>query len=601
MQKAKKFGRQGRYGQGSEIDRETYDYFLKVLQDLDRINKEDKADVEEKTLFVTNVLQSTNGQESILSCNQLASRVLEKLLPFAEEKARRTFRECLSDDIRKFATNAFASHVLESLVISASTVTPDQSQEESEVKREWLLKMSKYCVNNFEDFACDPYASHLLRTCLSCVAGQPLLGKRADLPAKLTFVDPDEDSLEILRLASTRAQNCERNFVELAQLEHYSGVLQSLLQVLGRANSRELKALGKYVLSSLHLEDGGHQLDCQPVCRLVEVLVVVSGQSLPKLFSKVASVFVGRLAELSVDSQKNFAVQKLLNSCPDKETFEQWYEEELDANVEKILQSGNSGVILALAQGCRRLAAKQAHFLVSLMKSLGCHDCPEKQKKFLATLVALKPVDQLESNCDQSSVNLHGALLVQEILQFNKPIKLIQSLLATEPTKLGHLLSDPRGSHITDMFMTSPTIGEKSREGIIKLLKDELVNMACSKHGSRSVDALWARANPRSRELMAVAMAGQLSRLNGDQYGKFVASSLNLATFKRSKEAWKSSFEQKAKTKRMFSDFIGEEKAEKRPKLEQQPEFVIDTKGDENMAIVKKQKKVKAKSYLDDL
>ena len=43
--------------------------------------------------------------------------------------------------------------------------------------------------------------------------------------------------------------------------------------------------------------------------------------------------------------------------------------------------------------------------------------------------------------------------MVQEILQFNKPIKMVNSLLNTDPEKLSNLLSDPRGSHITDAFM----------------------------------------------------------------------------------------------------------------------------------------------------
>ena len=32
VQKAKKFGKRGRFGQGREIDRETYDYFVRVME-----------------------------------------------------------------------------------------------------------------------------------------------------------------------------------------------------------------------------------------------------------------------------------------------------------------------------------------------------------------------------------------------------------------------------------------------------------------------------------------------------------------------------------------------------------------------------------------
>ena len=44
--------------------------------------------------------------------------------------------------------------------------------------------------------------------------------------------------------------------------------------------------------------------------------------------------------------------------------FEQMYESELDTAVESFLASGNTGVVLAIAQACKRLGAKQSHFFV---------------------------------------------------------------------------------------------------------------------------------------------------------------------------------------------------------------------------------------------
>ena len=44
LQKAKKFGKQGRLGQGKNIDQDTYDYFVRVLENL----KQDFEDAEAK-------------------------------------------------------------------------------------------------------------------------------------------------------------------------------------------------------------------------------------------------------------------------------------------------------------------------------------------------------------------------------------------------------------------------------------------------------------------------------------------------------------------------------------------------------------------------
>ena len=128
------------------------------------------------------------------------------------------------------------------------------------------------------------------------------------------------------------------------------------------------------------------------------------------------------------------------------------FEKELDTNLEQIFLSNNSGVILAIGQTCKKLGAKQTHFLVALMKTLTCFE-ENQQNKFLLNLAKLMKTSNSEEEKSRK-INLHGTLLVQEILHFNKPIKLVNSLLNTDPEKLSNLLSDPRGSHITDAFMS---------------------------------------------------------------------------------------------------------------------------------------------------
>jgi hypothetical protein len=39
------------------------------------------------------------------------------------------------------------------------------------------------------------------------------------------------------------------------------------------------------------------------------------------------------------------------------------------------------------------------------------------------------------------------------------------------PSKLKELLSDPKGCHVADAFVDSVSVGEKSREGMVKALK----------------------------------------------------------------------------------------------------------------------------------
>ena len=71
-------------------------------------------------MFVANVFASNTEEEEKLCCNQLVSRVFEKLLPLAPDEVKIRIMDKLGSDLRVYVTNPFASHVLESLLNLAS-------------------------------------------------------------------------------------------------------------------------------------------------------------------------------------------------------------------------------------------------------------------------------------------------------------------------------------------------------------------------------------------------------------------------------------------------------------------------------------------------
>ena len=74
LQKAKKFGRQGQRGRGSEIEQDQYDYLLRVLG----MWQQGFDTEEEKGIFVENVMVEMEGNERQLCGNQLSkSRAME--------------------------------------------------------------------------------------------------------------------------------------------------------------------------------------------------------------------------------------------------------------------------------------------------------------------------------------------------------------------------------------------------------------------------------------------------------------------------------------------------------------------------------------------
>merc|ERR1711892_406760 len=89
-------------------------------------------------------------------------------------------------------------------------------------------------------------------------------------------------------------------------------------------------------------------------------------------------------------------------------------------------------------------------------------------------------------------------------------------------------------------------------------LREELAGIACSKHGSRSIDTLWKFSSIKMKIVMAESMSSKLDILNSNKFGKFLVQNSMLAVFKRSREDWKKLIEKGDNVKNMFSEIIGE-------------------------------------------
>ncbi|CAG2059018.1 unnamed protein product, partial [Timema podura] len=106
-------------------------------------------------------------------------------------------------------------------------------------------------------------------------------------------------------------------------------------------------------------------------------------------------------------------------------TFEAMYDE-LGEHFGSILESRHTGVLVSVAQACHRLGAKQGSLQQHLMKALHCWEPPQQQLLFVPLLVRLVTMETFKQNKDSPLfVQLHGSLLLQSMLHFKKPIKVI--------------------------------------------------------------------------------------------------------------------------------------------------------------------------------
>ena len=375
----------------------------------------------------------------------------------------------------------FMSHVLEKLLI-LSTFTKEGEQgevkeEETPSKQTWMIKVCKFVSNNLEDFCQDPYASHILRTVVQCAVGQRYTeqhqknkggpeskqteGYDLMVVSKLKD-DVDEQMDEVLDTLTARLMALPK---DILTTELCVRVIQVYLSLVSQKQPKTARGVVRYLLTACFADPDQVDWDDSSVVRLMEALVV-AGINHAKLAPKLMEVLEGKVGELARHSTANFVVQRLLDQLTDKDRF-LVIVEEVVAGLEEVLAAGATGVLLALTKSAVRLEAGQTIVMAAIIKVLHCNEKQEMLAPLLAHLVTLESWSEGEL----PPVHLHGSLALQQLLLFTKPIKVVRSLLSLGASQLASLLADPRGCHITDSFLTSKHVGEKSREGLIRGLR----------------------------------------------------------------------------------------------------------------------------------
>lgn len=578
VQMAKKLARRN-HGY-SDVDAETYQYMVRILE----LMKSDFSTTEEKLIFVNNVYEQTVGHELEYAQNQVGSRILDSLLKYASLETIQRLVDAFQSSLRLLSSDRFASHVLQKIIVvcadrgnrnTLSKSCPEPDADASiEVKElevdsynNIVLRLSKYFINNREEFVFDTYANHVLRTVIECLGGlihkpdNSIDRRKLMLAEKRPVVQSYKD---MLYETCNWLYNWPR-FLEFGKDELTSGLLQSTLYSLNNVFPEMVEAYIKKITSECFKPKKEQQqlsniFQEESSIRLLEACLSVAS---PKcLFTIYEEYFSHDLKQLSLTRCTNFSVQRLFDHCNIKEHFEQLFEE-IHSYFADILDKGHTGVLVSVANACLRLQTKQGAFVTELLNVLDCRE-NEKQHRILTCVISLKKSENCEiserktGNDSRCLISLHGSLIVQAILKFNKPIKMVNSLLETDVEKVVQIFEDPKGSRIVDAFMDSGYIGEKSREKLAKKLKGYWSQLAKSTHGSRSLDRIWAWASINQRILIMEELAEVGESLRSTMSGQIMSKKLNVSLFVRNRNDWKEGLGKEEKTRALFANLIGD-------------------------------------------
>lgn len=460
----------------------------------------------------------------------------------------------------------------------------------------FVLRVGKFMLNNLEEFVWDSCANHIMRTCIFSLSGihvpkVPFEKAGTDIGKNKKLYEVSEESKEISKEFAQRLEMWPQ-FSDFPYQEHSSALLCALVISLKVIDKNMLKHFGKQILMQglLKVEESGdnkeekieiedeeespqkeeHNEDVQQQSTevipklpkvfhyqcsvvLLETLLSVAG---PKLLTQLyAMLFTGKMAMLAKEPLTNFAVQKLLQNIKEKEDFENVFEE-LHEHIEELLKIGHTGVVSSLSAACLRLQTKQGQLISALQSALHVSGDKEKMKSFFLCLIKLKPFEILKDD-KTSSVHLHGSLIIQDILRFNKPIFMVNCLLETSPEYIVSIFNTPNGSHICDAFLQSKFIGEKSREKLIKILEGFYVDLATTRNGSRVVESCFAAALEPQKAKIVKELSEKLNMLKGTPFGNFVNDKLRVETYRLSADQWKAGLHKKeSKAQKLFKDLI---------------------------------------------
>ncbi|XP_017079413.1 nucleolar protein 9 [Drosophila eugracilis] len=606
MRNAKGFAKQGIFGRGTHIDDEQFSYFINILDAM----KVGFEDVEERVNMANNVFEQTHDQEIHLASNQIVSKALETLVGFVDDVQLERYFNKFGETLRPLCSDRFASHVLQKMVeiaflrgvgksaiqdssdagTSSKRAKPDAAQVEEEYNleadfsedhrekcRQFVLRISKFMLNNLEDFVWDTCASHIMRTSILCLVGMHVpkiafeKGGTDMAKHRKLYAVPDEWK-EVMKEFPQRLEMWP-HFADFPYQEHSSSLLGVICLALSVADKSVLKHFAKKILTIGLLKPNDDDEQKEDADTKIEIKIdeeeeaketeegteeKQTDSNLPKVFHHQCSVvlletilgvagsklltqlyamlFRNRIAYLAQQQGTNFSIQRLLQHIKEVSDFESVFNE-LQPHVEELLKMGYTGVVSALSSACLRLGTKQVQMIAALQSALHVSGDKEKSKLFFNCLVKLKPFE-IVGNDESGFVHLHGSLIAQHLLQFNKPIFLVNCILDLPATQLAQVFNTPNGSHIVDAFMQSKFIGEKSRERLIRQLDGFYVDLAITRHGSRVFEVCFKASQDAQKLRMAKELFSKTNMLKGSPHGQIIFKKYRLDTYKLSPSQW---------------------------------------------------------------
>ncbi|KAF3698948.1 Nucleolar protein 9 [Channa argus] len=584
MRKKKKGGEEGEKGGKKRLDALSVGYYRRVGERL----SEGFEDNEEREMFVANVLSEVKGKADVVAIDQTGSITLQHLLPLSTpEQVGELLAELGGESGSEFKAvccDRCGGHVVESAIrqasrwMESSKKDPSLNTEEEEaescgVLETQVLSLSQVVRGNIAEFIKHVHGSHVVRTLLHVLAGclgPPRTesrpgGKERIVASQLTdFEIPTSFWYELKSLTEALMENINLSVTDAVA----SAVFQTMLTVCHRKRPKLCKQLLRRIMEFLTSRSAAPGvspllvfLKDQASSHLIEIIIQLSHKSI--LRDLYRNHLKGQLVDLALHPIANFPIQRLTAASAKHKLFPRLYDE-LVQGVEAILAAGHMGVIVQLAESCAESEEKQQELMQCLLSAFHCAEPGSRHVSCLPLFMSLLTYEvyyqcdtaesSVKSEVPLTSICYHGSRLVQALAKFKERSLLLSSLRTLSPADLLTLATDPAGSHVLQALIT--TSSDKGRGKILKRLEGQYVQMACSRLGSRVLEAIWNSASVSQRQSIAQELVPSESKLRSDQFARHVWAKFALSHFVHRRAHWQEIQTGESKKRKLFSDIL---------------------------------------------
>ncbi|RCK60322.1 Nucleolar protein 9 [Candida viswanathii] len=603
------------------VDSNELDYFKQAESTLN-INAFDSD--EDRQGFINSVLEEAQGKELKLVTNQICSKLMERLILFADNKQlKKIFKQFLNHFV-SLAFHKYSSHVLETLLVRVTaliekelTQTEEEKEDEEEdgVEEEDVPMEALFIsmLNEFKPHLTTMidhlYASHVLRLLLLILAGKELpstttsnstlRSKKSKIARKMieikdnddfnrAFQTPESFKNELREYCQTIAAGLDTKVArELSIHKIGSPVVQLLVQFEGLVD-RERTFWHLIFRKDLEGKDATEEsfveylLSDSVGSHFLEAIIKNDGAR-PKYLERLYKLYMkDRVLKLAKRSTNGvYVIQALLFKLKPIE---------VEFILDQIIPELADLISIADNQNLD-LANKLIDASIARGNYRRDEIIDQLFKKFAPGYNVENPQDDTTTEFIENILQLEGstlgntrddwptaeerkrALFLEKLMEYDYKYVICTwfNFMALPVERFIQMCFHGVFCHVVEKaLVVEPEESKKVqilRKRLLNVFQGQIVALACNSYGSHIVDALWnfTVLLPMYKDRIASELFKESHKVKESTYGRLVWKNWGMELFARKKYDWK------ALIKQQETEYYGDDNEESAPKRAKKP------------------------------